>query len=611
MFRQMKLTAKIVGSIVVTLALTSAISFWITQHRINREAEEAFRDKIRQITGMAAATRNWVSENIDTIVPGREFKHLTQVPVVAAWGAAQQYAKAQDMDFRTPSLTPRNPKNQPDEFERRALEAFQRDPSLKEFSERRVENGKEVMRYAQPVRLTQDCLLCHGDPAGQKDPFGFTKEGMKAGDLRGAFVVRASTEQLLQTASSNSIGIFLTSFLILLAAASVVFALVRKLVIRPLSASVDLANKIASHDLAANDLPVEARDEIGEATSALNSMKNNLRGMMQSIATTAEHVASASEELAANAMQTASGGETQKDQVHQIATAMQEMSATVHEVSENCNQAAESAHKASETARGGGVIVEDTLTLMRSIADSVRESAKSVQELGSRSNQIGKIVGVIDDIADQTNLLALNAAIEAARAGEQGRGFAVVADEVRKLAERTTKATKEIAEMIQSVQAETRSAVDKMQSGTQQVEKGVEVTAKAGESLKQIIGQAEHVGEMVTHIATAANQQSSTTEQVNSNMEQINRLVAESAEGAQQSAKACEQLSSLALELQNLVSRFKLGQQTPGGVMSGGYRSPRQMAADPVRVRTALALSPKPEQVYQHAGHDRDGVEHP
>ena len=244
------------------------------------------------------------------------------------------------------------------------------------------------------------------------------------------------------------------------------------------------------------------------------------------------------------------------------------------------------------------MIVENTRTLMRSIADSVRESAKSVQELGSCSDQIGKIVGVIDDIADQTNLLALNAAIEAARAGEQGLGFAVVADEVRKLAERTTKATKEIAEMIQSVQTETSGAVEKMQSGTQQVEKGVEVTAKAGASLKQIIGQAEHVGEVVTQIATAANEQWSATEQVNNNMEQINKLVAESAEGAQQSAKACEQLSSLALELQKLVSRFQLGQQT-----ASNYRS-RQAVADPTRVRTALALAPRPPPVFQQIGHD-------
>ena len=365
-----------------------------------------------------------------------------------------------------------------------------------------------------------------------------------------------------------------------------------------------MIREVAANNLAIEDLAVTSEDEIGTAVAELNKMKTNLRDMMQSIASTAEHVASASEEISASATQMAAGGETQKDQVHQVATAMQEMSATVHEVSENCNKASESAHKASETAREGGAIVGDTLTLMRAIAESVRETAQKVQELGSRSDQIGKIVGVIDDIADQTNLLALNAAIEAARAGEQGRGFAVVADEVRKLAERTTKATKEIAEMIQSVQAETRGAVDKMKAGTQQVEKGVEVTAKAGESLKQIIGQAEHVGEMVTHIATAANEQSSATEQVNNNMDQINKLVAESAEGAQQSAKACEQLSGLAFELQNLVSRFKLGQQTPGG-----YRSPRPAAADPGRVRTALALAPRPpvQHALQHAGHDRDG----
>ncbi len=370
------------------------------------------------------------------------------------------------------------------------------------------------------------------------------------------------------------------------------------------SQMVAMIEAIAGDDLSREDMQIRNRDEIGTAGTLLNSMKNNLKTIVQSIASTAEHVASASEEISASATEMASGSETQKDQVHQVATAMQEMSATVHEVSENCNKAAESAHKASETAREGGAIVGDTLTLMHSIADSVRETAKSVQQLGSRSDQIGKIVGVIDDIADQTNLLALNAAIEAARAGEQGRGFAVVADEVRKLAERTTKATKEIAEMIQSVQAETRGAVEKMQSGTQQVEKGVEVTAKAGGSLKQIIGQAEHVGEMVTHIATAANEQSSTTETVNANMDQISKLVAEAAEGAQQSAKACEQLSSLAFELQNLVSRFKLGQQTPGG-----YRSPRQAAADPGRVRTALALAPRPpvQHALQHAGHDRDG----
>jgi methyl-accepting chemotaxis protein len=177
---------------------------------------------------------------------------------------------------------------------------------------------------------------------------------------------------------------------------------------------------------------------------------------------------------------------------------------------------------------------------MRSIAESVSSTAKKVDELGQSSDQIGRIIGVIDDIADQTNLLALNAAIEAARAGEQGRGFAVVADEVRKLAERTTKATKEIAEMMRTVQEETKVAVAAMEQGTKQVEEGVTTTSRAGDSLKQIIHMSEQVGEMITHIATAATEQSSATEEINNNMDQIAKLVKESVAGANESAKACQ-----------------------------------------------------------------------
>ena len=360
-FSQFKLSGKIVGTIVVVLACTSVLSFWITQRRINQQAEEAFRDKVRQITGMASTTREWFSDNLDTLVPNREFKDLNQVPVVAAWRVAKMYAKDNGMTFHTPSLSPRDPNDQPDDFERRALEKFQQEPSLKEFSERASVDGKEVMRYAQPVRLTQDCLVCHGEPLGEKGPFGYAKEGMKAGDLRGAFSVTASTEQLVKTANSNSIAIFLLSFFTLLASAAAVYLVVQKLVVRPLSDSVELANRIASNDLAADDLVVHSEDEIGEATTALNTMKNNLRQMVHAIASTAESVAAASEELSATAGEQTQAAENQRNQVTQIATAMHQMTSTVVEVSGNSNRAAEAARQSSEMAHRGGEIVENTL----------------------------------------------------------------------------------------------------------------------------------------------------------------------------------------------------------------------------------------------------------
>jgi methyl-accepting chemotaxis protein len=325
-----------------------------------------------------------------------------------------------------------------------------------------------------------------------------------------------------------------------------------------ISAMATVLQEIAGNNLAVDDLEVTSKDEIGNAATAMNGMKNNLRKIIQSIAGTAEHVASASEEISSSANQQAQAAETQKDQATQVATAMQEMSSTVMQVSDNSNKAAEASRQAAETARHGGAIVDETLTKMRVIAESVGGTAKKMEELGKSSDQIGRIIGVIDDIADQTNLLALNAAIEAARAGEQGRGFAVVADEVRKLAERTTTATKEIAQMIKNIQDETKIAVSAMEHGTKQVEEGVSSTAKAGESLREIIAMSERVGEMITHIATAATEQSSATEQVNNNMDQIARLVKESAVGSQQSAKACQDLSGLALDLQKMVGEFKL-----------------------------------------------------
>jgi methyl-accepting chemotaxis protein len=332
------------------------------------------------------------------------------------------------------------------------------------------------------------------------------------------------------------------------------YAVLVRLVLTPIRG---LVARMERADL--NTSLVENRDdEIGALAKAFDRLIGTFREALLAVARTSEQLARASENIALAATQSAEGSHAQSDQVTQVATAMQEMSSTVVEVSSNSSIAAANAHKAAETARQGGKVVNEALVNMRSIADTVTATAGKIEELGRNSGQIGKIIAVIEEIADQTNLLALNAAIEAARAGEQGRGFAVVADEVRKLAERTTHATKEIAQVIEKVQKDTGTAVEQMQAGTKQVEAGVATTAKAGHSLEEIITAAQQVGDMISQIATAATQQTSTAEQINANVEQIAKIAQESAAGEQQSAKACQDLSALATDLQQLVGRFQL-----------------------------------------------------
>lgn len=326
---------------------------------------------------------------------------------------------------------------------------------------------------------------------------------------------------------------------------------------RPLYKAVEVSNTLAKGDLTVH-IDASAKDETGQLLLAMKKMAENLGGVIRNITGASNQIASSSEELSATAEEMAKGMDMQTSQTSQVASAMEEMSATVLQVAKNAQGAASSAKEATATAQKGGDVVAKTVKGMQRIADTVQESARTIGELGKSSDQIGEIVAVIDDIADQTNLLALNAAIEAARAGEQGRGFAVVADEVRKLAERTTKATKEIAAMIKNIQKETDGAVSVMEAGTKEVADGVKLANEAGQALNMIVEAVDKVNDMIAQIATASEEQSAAAEEISNSIEGIASITKETAEGSRQTSTASYELSRMATELRGMVGQFKI-----------------------------------------------------
>ncbi|MRR53479.1 MAG: methyl-accepting chemotaxis protein [Deltaproteobacteria bacterium] len=300
------------------------------------------------------------------------------------------------------------------------------------------------------------------------------------------------------------------------------------------------------------------KDEVGEMCCAFNGFLDKLTDIIGTIARSAERLTTSGGTLFSASEMMAGSADEVASQTATVAVASEEMAVTSNDVAQNCALAADGSHRASATALSGSSVVQETIAMMNSIAVRVRKSAGTVENLGAQSDQIGEIVGTIEDIADQTNLLALNAAIEAARAGEQGRGFAVVADEVRALAERTTKATKEIGAMIKSIQQQTREAVSSMEEGVIEVDRGTAEAAKSGHALEEILEQINAVSMQVNQIATAAEEQTGTTNEISNNIQTITDVVRGTAEAAKNSATAAGELTVMAEELRSIVGKFKL-----------------------------------------------------
>jgi methyl-accepting chemotaxis protein/NAD-dependent dihydropyrimidine dehydrogenase PreA subunit len=302
-------------------------------------------------------------------------------------------------------------------------------------------------------------------------------------------------------------------------------------------------------------------DNIGQLFKSFNKALTTVRELIKKVYDSIEATVKATDQINSRTEELANGAQEQSAHTNEVAAAIEEMTNTIVETTQNISSAATAAKKSSEMAVKGGEAVNQSLIRMNKIAVVVNKSADTVFSLGQNSDKIGEIVQVIDDIADQTNLLALNAAIEAARAGEQGRGFAVVADEVRKLAERTSKATKEISSMIKEIQTDTSKAVDSMKEGTKEVEVGKTLFSEAGNVLTEIVDGGNKVREIINQVAAASEEQSSTAEQIGKNIEEINNVSCESSNGLQKIALAAQELSNLTSGLHELITKFKFNEK--------------------------------------------------
>ncbi|MFB3946491.1 methyl-accepting chemotaxis protein [Aeromonas veronii bv. sobria] len=351
---------------------------------------------------------------------------------------------------------------------------------------------------------------------------------------------------------STTIGALTLLFVIIVA-----WLLIRQ-IRNPVMTLLEQTRQVAAGNLTSQlDMKQFSHDELGKLAQGFNEMQSNLRMLVNEVSSSVVQLGAAAEEISAVAQQSANNMGAQQHELNQLATAMNEMQATVQEVARNTNDAASAATSASDTAAQGSETVNDSIGRIEKVATAIEETALVIRQLGDDSRNIGMVLEVIQGIAEQTNLLALNAAIEAARAGEQGRGFAVVADEVRTLAKRTQDSTSQINHIISELQQRANEAGITMQQSQDMMSETVHTAREAGASIAEISSSVNSISHMNIQIATATEEQGAVSEELNRNVVNISNASEEVATGAKQMAQACNDLNLLATQLQEVVRKFR------------------------------------------------------
>lgn len=495
-------------------------------------------------------------------------KILATIPVAVSWQVVMEKASEGGFMFRVPRNGARNPKNTPDAQEQAALDFFAAHPEAAEYSS--LDSEKNLLRYFRPVKLGEQCLICHGDPATStalwgrddgKDLLGYPMEGKHIGQLHGAFEILVSLDASDGLLKSNLLWggalMGLSALIILL----VVYHATGRVIVQPLT---ELALRLQDIAAGEGDLTVRLRSPKGQKNEfawiahSFNQFIKRIQAMANDLRVAGHALFEAAHQLAKVSGDTETGMHTQQRQLELAVASVLQMASISQGIADNTVSTVAAAQQTEATVfRGKGLIETMANTSMAHLATEIGMAAEVIRQLETDSQRISEILGVIQSIAEQTNLLALNAAIEAARAGEQGRGFAVVADEVRNLANRTRESTENIRHTIEQLLGRTREATQVMSQGTLQAAETVREAHTAATMLSEINRAASSITDMASKIATATEQQNQVTDEVRRNIGDVRAISDQAMQNTTLISRETQTLVQLAERLEAMVSQFK------------------------------------------------------
>ena len=536
-FADMKIWVRLVAGISIVLMLAwSGVIWWVNlqQQEMGVKQAREFAASVNQMT-VAGITGMMITGTIDQrsvyLDQIRQAQNITDLDVLRGEDLIKQFGPGGASERK------------PDDVERQVLTSGK--PYFTVLKEAQGESLRAIIPTVNLKNyLGKDCTSCHT---------------VAEGAVLGAVSMKISLASINNAVRESSLKVAAAAAGIMVLLIALMYLFVKHEVTLPLETlSHSLAQIAEGEGDLTRRLSVQGRDEIGETSAIFNAFMDKLQSVIREVKLSADEVLATAKQLALGSQQVTTSSGQQSEQTAAMASAIEEITINIAHVADNSNHAQAMALEAGELSHQGARAVQDAVGEINKIAQTVTNSTQVIGDLGDKSAQITRIVNVIKEIADQTNLLALNAAIEAARAGEQGRGFAVVADEVRKLAERTTISTQEIAKMIEVIQAGTQSSVSCMAQGSVQVQQGVAMAATAEASMTRIEASTRKVLAAVEEISSALREQSSASNQLAQNVERIAQMTEENGASAQASSVSASQLESLAANLKTTVDRFRV-----------------------------------------------------